>query len=263
MPIIDFHTHVFPDHLAGRAMAHLEGQGKIKAALDGKVSSLLVSMDRAGIDTSVVSSIATEPDQFQPILDWSKRIASPRLVPFPSVHPRDPRAVERVGIVHAEGFRGIKLHPYYQDFDVDDEVLFPIYEKMEELGLILVCHTGFDDAFERVRRAEPQMVLVVLERFSFLRFVTTHLGAWEDWEQVRAHLLGLPIWMETSFSIEGLGLERAKELFLAHPPERLLFGTDSPWVDQGKALEALRSLGLGAERERRILHENAKGLLGL
>lgn len=261
--IIDFHTHAFPDSLAERAMPQLEKEGNIRAVLDGKISSLLASMDRSGIEISVVASIATKPEQFEPILRWSKGIASDRLIPFPSIHPRDPRAAERVRIVHAEGLKGIKLHPYYQDCDVDDGMIFPVYEALEELGLILLCHTGFDFAFARVRRADPRRVLDVLERFPRLKFVTTHMGAWEDWDEVRAHILGKPIYVETSFSIGFLGRERSREMIFSHPEDRLIFGTDSPWEGQEKSLEEVRSLGLGPEREKRILSGNARSLLGL
>ena len=58
-------------------------------------------------------------------------------------------------------------------------------------------------------------------------------------------------------------IERARELFLFHPPEYLLFGTDSPWIDQEEALRAARALDLGPERERRFFSENARTLLGM
>jgi len=86
--IIDFHAHAFPDALAERAIAHLEKEGNAKAFLDGKVSSLLASMDSAGIERAVVCSIATKPEQFAPILKWSREIASQRIIPLPSVHPK-------------------------------------------------------------------------------------------------------------------------------------------------------------------------------
>jgi len=101
----------------------------------------------------------------------------------------------------------------------------------------------------------------VLERFPALRLVTTHLGAWEDWADVREHLLGRSIYMETSFSLFILGREAAREIILAHPEDRVLFGSDSPWEDQSVALEAIRGLGLGAEREARVLRENSRILL--
>ena len=55
MRIIDFHTHAFPDPIAARAMPQLEAEGNIEAALDGRLASLLRSMDAAGIDAAVVA----------------------------------------------------------------------------------------------------------------------------------------------------------------------------------------------------------------
>jgi uncharacterized protein len=262
MKIIDFHTHAFPDALAARAMPHLEHEGNTKAALDGKISSLLNSMDAAGIGRSVVCSIATKPVQFDGIMTWSKAIASERLLPFPSVHPDDAEAVERVRAIHAAGFKGIKLHPYYQSFDLDEERVFPIYAEADWLNLAILMHTGFDLAYPRDCKADPVRTANVVRQFPHLKFVTTHLGAWEDWDEVRKHLLGKPVYMDISYSIDDMGRGAAREFMLAHPAEYLVFGTDSPWADQKEAIDILRALKLGAEREELILFRNAQRLLG-
>lgn len=260
--IVDFHVHVFPDALAARAIAHLEHGGNVKAALDGRVSSLLASMDEAGIGQAVVCSIATKPEQFAPILKFSQDIASPRIVPLASIHPKaDPDPVGRVRQVAEAGLVGIKLHPYYQDFELDDRALDPFYRALDEAGLIVVSHTGFDFAFPRQRKGDPIRVRRVLERFPTLKFVTTHIGAWDDWDEVDRHLIGQPIWMEISLSIELLGRERAREMLLRHPADRVLFGTDSPWTSQSATLPLVRSLNLGPEREAALLGDNAMKLL--
>lgn len=263
MLIIDFHTHAFPDALADRAMPALEQEGNIKAALDGKVSSLLRSMDSAGIRAAVVASIATRPQQFAPILRWSGEIASERIIPFPSVHPDDPQAVAQIHRIHEQGFRGVKLHPYYQDFDLDEERLRPLFAALQDCGLLVLCHTGFDLAFPRVRRCDPMRVLRLLDAYPELRFVASHLGAWEDWDEVERHLAGRPILMDLSCAIDGIGSARARELILHHPPEYMLFGTDSPWAGQQETIEQVRGLGLGPERERLLFGENAARLLGI
>ncbi len=261
--IIDFHVHVFPDALAARAIAHLETTGKIKAALDGRVSSLLASMDGAGIGRAVVCSIATKPDQFAPILKFSQAIASPRIVPLASIHPKaDPDPVGRVRQVAEAGLVGIKLHPYYQDFELDDPALDPFYRALDETGLIVVSHTGFDFAFARQRKGDPARVRRVLDRAPGLKLVTTHIGAWDDWDEVERLLIGQPIWMEISLSIELLGRERAREMLLRHPADHILFGTDSPWTDQATTLALARALDLGPERESALLGDNARRLLG-
>jgi predicted TIM-barrel fold metal-dependent hydrolase len=261
--ITDFHAHAFPDALAARAMQHLTEQALgVKPYLDGRASSLLASMDRAGIARVVICSIATRPEQFDPILNWSRGIASDRIVPLLSVHPRDPRAVERIDRTAAEGFKGVKLHPYYQDFVLDDPDLWPIYRRLSERNLVAVCHTGYDFAFPRERRCEPARIAKVARAFPDLKLVATHMGAWEEWDDVERFLIGRRLYFETSFSLHLLPPERARAMILAHPPGYVLFGTDSPWRDQSDSLRELRALGLGAARETAILSDNADGLLG-
>lgn len=265
MRITDIHTHAFPDDLAERVMTKLSGthiNGMVTAYTDGRVSGLLSSMDRAGIDRSVVCSIATKPSQFDTILAWSKTIASERIIPLPSVHPRDPKAVEQLDRIQAEGFVGIKMHPYYQDYRVDEEAMLPLYERMEALGLILVSHTGFDIEFPLERKADSSRILEVVRRFPALKFVSTHLGAWRDWEDVRDKLMGKPVYMEISYTLGEAPTELAREILTHHPPEYLLFGTDSPWQDQAETIRRLNALDLGKTLEDAILGGNAERLLG-
>lgn len=263
--IIDFHTHAFPDALARRAVQVLLEEGQkmydVKAYLDGRVSSLIGSMDRSGIDKSVICSIATKPSQFDPILKWSRQVMSDRIIPFPSLHPEAEDAEDQVRRIRAEGFKGVKFHPYYQEFSIDEERLFPIYRQLEREGLIVVVHTGFDLAFERVRKADPIRIVNVLDRFPGLRLVTTHLGSWEDWEEVEKHMMGRNIYMEISFSLDCMDRETARKIILNHPKDHLLFGSDSPWADQEQALALLKGLELGPELENLILRENALRLL--
>jgi predicted TIM-barrel fold metal-dependent hydrolase len=263
--IIDFHTHVFPDDIAERAMRTLVEEGKkkhdVNAYLDGRLTSLLASMDRNGIEKSIVCSIATKPSQFGPILAWSGKIMSDRVHPFPSLHPDDRDFSDHISIIRDKGFRGIKFHPYYQDFRLDDERLFPLYEKISERKLIVVMHTGFDLAFERRRLCDPEKIVRVLEKFPDLKMVTTHLGAWEDWDEVEKHIVGREIYMEISYALDMLDREKARRIILNHPKEFVLFGTDSPWTDQARTLALLKGLDLGQEREDLILRENALDLL--
>jgi predicted TIM-barrel fold metal-dependent hydrolase len=259
--IIDFHTHAFPDELAARAMQSLQHNCDVKAHLDGRVSSLLASMDSCGIEKSVVCSIATKPSQFDPILEWSKKILTERIIPLPSVHPDDEQCLEHISLIKKSSFKGVKMHPFYQDFFLDEPKMLPIYEKICSEGLILMMHTGFDIAFEHIRRCDPAKIAYVVETFPELKFISTHLGAWEDWQQVQQLLIGRPIYMEISMSLDYMEPEVAKNMLLAHPPEYLLFGSDSPWTSQQDTLNLLRQLELGEKREELICVQNAARLL--
>lgn len=261
MTIIDFHTHAFPDEVADRALKKLQQECPVKAKLNGTVSALLESMDRNCIEKSVICNIATKPEHFNSILRWSREIASDRLIPLLSIHPEDRDVKERIKIVREEGFLGIKMHPFYQNFKIDDEKLFPLYEQLVENNLFVVMHCGYDICFPDWDIASPRRIINLLNRFPELKFITTHLGAWRQWELVEELILGKKIFMEISFAFGWLAEERIRYFLLKHPSDYILFGTDSPWADQGKELENLMSLNLPKELLDKILYINAKRLL--
>jgi predicted TIM-barrel fold metal-dependent hydrolase len=263
MCVIDFHTHAFHDKIAGRAIAALAGSSGVKAYLDGRVSSLLRSMDESGIEKSILCSTATKPDQFGPILKWSHAVKSDRLIPFISVHPEDPEAVERLRLVRDEGFIGIKLHPYYQAFTVDDERFDEYYAEADRLGLIVLIHGGFDPAFPRDRIGSADRFLNLYRKFPTLKFIAAHLGAWDDWGLVREHLVGKPIYMDTAMAIDAMPRAEAEFILTHHPADYLLFGSDSPWGDPRRPLKVLDELNLPEDLKARIRGGNARRLLGL
>ena len=260
---IDFHTHAFPDALAARALSSLHDLTDERACLDGRLSSLLESMDRAGIARSVICCIATRPGQFDSLLQWCGEIASERIIPFMSVHPDDNHIEDKVRHISRAGFKGVKLHPYYQDFVADEDRAMRIYRSLCDEGLILVSHAGYDFAFERDDRACPRRLVGVKEQLPELKLVISHLGGWQAWDAAEQAVVGKDIYMEISYSLQYLQKKKAARMILAHPAEYVIFGTDSPWGDQGDGVRMLRELDLGAERTELILTGNAAKLLGI
>lgn len=259
--IIDFHTHAFPDAVAQKAIPNLEKVGNITAHTAGTVDALLQSMDRAGIGKSVICSIATRPEQFAAILKWSHTVKSPRIIPLPSIHPDDPNCVEHVYRVKEEGFIGIKMHPYYQDYFLADERLTPFYEALSETGLLLVAHCGFDIGYPPIRCADPAQIVKLITNFPRLKLIATHFGGWKLWDEVEDLLIGKEIYMEISFALKYLKEEQVKRMINNHPADYLLFGTDSPWEDQSQCLQRLHDLALASTVFAKITGKNAKKLL--
>ncbi|MCX8068952.1 MAG: amidohydrolase family protein, partial [Thermodesulfovibrionales bacterium] len=169
---------------------------------------------------------------------------------------------QKIDIIYDTGFKGIKLHPYYQQFVIDDKSLIDFYRHISMRNLFIVMHTGFDIAFPYDRIADPIKVLNILNEVPELRLITTHLGAWDDWEQVQKHILGKKIYMEISFSLEVLDNDVVKEIIVNHPEDYILFGTDSPWTDQQEAISKLINLSLDSKKMEKILFKNAERVLG-
>ena len=59
--IIDFHTHIFPEKIAGKTIESLEKLSGITASTNGTLEGLLASMERTGVDMSVIMPVATKP----------------------------------------------------------------------------------------------------------------------------------------------------------------------------------------------------------
>lgn len=262
--VIDFHVHAFPDELAPRAVGGINAgiPGHAHAVLDGTVRGLLDSMDRAGIRQAVLWSVATRPTQVDPIIRWSRAVAGERIIPFGSVHPDCADVAAEVRKVAAAGLKGIKLHPMYQGFAADEERAWPLYEAAQEAGLVIGFHAGGDLSFPLDDdRASPRRILRVHRAFPRIRMVVAHLGGWRMWDEVAETLAGTDVYLETSYTFCTATPEQVRRVLQRHPPERVLFGTDSPWRDQRESLELARAAFPDPATRRMVLEDNAERLL--
>ena len=70
-----------------------------------------------------------------------------------------------------------------------------------------------------------------------------------------------PTWL-APVQVRVLPVAEARAMILAHPADRILFGTDSPWSDQAAELARWRALGLPEDFLAAALGGNAARLLG-
>ncbi|MFP4106392.1 MAG: amidohydrolase family protein [Phycisphaerae bacterium] len=263
MVAIDVHTHAFPDKLAERAIPKLEAAGDWKAVGPGTVDGLLESMDSADVDISVICSIATKPDQTRDILKWCKKIRSDRLEPFPSVHPADPKATKWVEKIAKAEFVGIKMHPMYQNFQVDSDEAQKVYRAAMDHDLVVTLHCGKDIAFPpEDDRAAVQRLRRIIDMYPDLRILLTHMGGWNMWDEVEELLIGTPALLETSFSSQFLQPERMCRMIRNHGVDKVCFGTDWPWNGQAAEISKLQDSGLDKSELSKVLYGNAARMLG-
>ncbi len=262
--VIDFHTHVFPDEIAPRALKALsEHSGPYRPCTDGTLSGLLSSMDSADISLSVVANIATRPTQLMPILEFSKKIKSDRIYPLVSFHPQNSHEEVRQLLQEAEktDIKGVKLHPMYQGFSIDEKRMFPFYELFAQKGFFVVFHTGYDIAFPGNLQASIDRVVSVARDFPGLQIVTTHTGGWRQWDRLELLIEFENVYTEISMTITETGRDRFTELLMSFPEHRIFFGTDSPWTDQKDMVGELFKLDISESLRDAILYRNAAEFL--
>ncbi len=261
--IIDFHVHCFPDELAQKAVPMLAERAGVPALLDGTVADVKKSMKKAGIDCSVMLPIATKPTQTEKLNNWSAGIQGDGIVSFGSIHPEYRAWRSELDRIKSLGLKGIKFHPDYQGFYVDDPGMFPVYEYILSLDLIIVFHAGLDIGLPPPYHCVPERMLKVVEAFPGAKIVASHLGGFSYWDDVERFLVGKDLYFDTSYTLGHISREQAKRIITGHDTSKILFATDSPWADQGEEIVKIRELGLDTATEKAILGDNARRLLGL
>ena len=281
--IIDIHTHTFPDKIAAATLDKLKHLSHTIPFADGTAAGLAASMARAGVDRSVVMPVATSPRQVPHVNDASARMnelgAQTGVLSFGCMHPDFDGWKEELARVRDLGLKGIKLHPQYQDTDFDDPRYLRILDRCGELGLVVLTHAGLDIGMPGKDNCAPEMVARALEQVGPVKLVLAHMGGWRQWDRVEALLPGTGVYLDTSFSLGEItplddGHYRPGDLPLLDEaaflrmvrrfgPDRILFGTDSPWDDQETALARLRALPLEKSELDAILGGSARKLLEL
>lgn len=279
---VDFHTHAFPPGVAEKVIGSLQRSARAKAHILPTLPELKKSMEKAGVDRSVVLPVATSPEQVSTLnrlsvtanAEWAER----GIFSFGAMHPDCPDWKEELRFIARHDLRGVKLHPPYQQAPFDDLRFLRILDECAALGLIVTVHAGQDIGVPG-EWCSPEQVLRALDQVRPDKLVLAHLGGWRQWDEVAEKLAGLPVYFDTAFALGTItpaeGIERAeddrwlasREQFMAivkkHGARRILFATDSPWGDQASMLTELDAMPLSPAENAAIRGGNAARLLGL
>lgn len=262
---IDIHTHAFHPKIAHKAVDHLNSFYNVACAGDGTVDHLLAREKRAGLDKCVVLCAATAPAQVIPANNYAVSLQNshPEIIGFGTLHPDHANWQGELGRIKAAGLRGIKLHPDFQGFWLNDPRLLPIFEAAQH-DFIFEIHIG-DNTRPENNPSCPYKLAAILDAFPRLRIIAAHLGGYRMWEHSLKAFGGRRrdnLWFDTSSTTPFVTPELLKTLFAVFPRERLLFGTDWPLYDPEEELERLQRMAGLSESELEAVMSNAADLFG-
>lgn len=262
--VIDFHTHAFPDKIAPMAMDKLSfASGGLKPQTDGTLESLKEEMAKDKVDIAVVQSIATNPTQMENVNNFACELdKDSKIYAFGSVHPDAPDALCELERIKDMGLKGVKFHPEYQGFYVDDEKMKPIYKKISSLGLITLFHAGHDYGFNMPYHCMPDNILGALKWFDS-PVIAAHWGGVGCGEEVIKKLAGRDVWFDLSFGYGTMPKGFAQTIVDKHTPQRLLFASDMPWHRPSWERRLIETLDISDEDKEKIYYKNAATLLGI
>ena len=242
--VFDAHAHIGVD-VDGRTMTADGMRDRMEAA--GVTRSIVFPLndpnardDYSGPNDVIWAAHEEHPDHFVPFF---------RLNP----HRDYEREFERCC---GRGFKGLKLHPVSQNFELDDERVVRLLGMAAEVDLPVIIHTGF--AMQRV--VEP--LFPTIEANPGLRLILGHCAMIEVLEAVRAFEDHPNVLFETS-------VVRAKDLYVLFSsldPGRICYGSDIPYGDLPSTLHATlaaaEAAGVPEDEIPGILSGNIRGWFG-
>lgn len=282
---IDFHTHVFPEKIAAGTLEVLSRASGTPPYTDGTNAGLYASMQKAGIGLCVNLPVMTSPHQVHKVNESLYRARelhnSQGILSFAGIHPDYEDYEQELRLRKEQGFAGIKLHPAYQNCDLDDPRFLRIIDCASSLGMVTLTHAGADIGIPGHNFADVDMILHVIEQVHPERFVLAHMGGWDDWDTVGKYLAGAPVYLDSAFSIgeyktltgesvnasplaaNGMSADSFLLLCRKHGTDRILFATDSPWVVQKLYVDAIECMPFTDAEKDAIFEKNARRLLRL
>ncbi|KAF0960384.1 amidohydrolase family protein [Rhodococcus sp. T7] len=257
--IIDAHTHMWPDAVAKRALAgsvpDLERRG------DGTANGLKKSMAAAGIDRSVCLAVANDGAAVDKANKFSGSLDPDYFIGFGSVHP-ELSAEENVESLRRHGLKGVKIHPFFQKYALDDPRMDRLFDAMQGEFAVII-HIGSISTASSEGVCSPSMLAELIRKFPRLDVIACHFGGYRQFQAAVDTVVGLPVYLDTSWppSLAELNPADVRKAIEAHGPERIIFASDWPMADQGREIQAVRELGLPDSDVDNILGLNLARLL--
>src|SRR5438309_9492135 len=147
---IDFHVHLpTPEWLDVSMKGYVEAaesyfRSKVARKTIDELAHEYDALDIVAVLLAWDAETATgRPRVPNDLVAQACRESPKNFIGFGSVDPlKGDRAVEELDRIAEMGLKGVKLHPSLQAFAPNEEKHWPLYERCQELGLIVLFHTG-------------------------------------------------------------------------------------------------------------------------
>lgn len=273
--MIDIHTH--PCWLRDRdTYEHFEKTGKIPEEALAPYFEAIADVDRAvalafwapASDITVSNAFVAEVVRQDP----------QRIVGFASVDPNEADAVEELTrAVQELGLQGLKLGPIYQHFVPDDRAHWPLYERVQELGIPILWHQGSSFMVPEgpLEASQPHRLDVIARTFPDIPMIVAHFGY--PWSRETVALVRRQANVYTDISVLA---QRPWFLYNAlidaleyGAEEKILLGSDYPAFTTRETVQSLQQINemvrdsnlptVPEEVIEAIIERNSLALLGI
>lgn len=255
MRVIDAHVHITED-------------GKwFHTDYDASVEKLLINLEESKIDKAVILPIAPFISN-----EFVAKVCSQypdKFIGFVSVYPNDKNALNELEkSVINYGLKGLKLHPKFQGFKLNEPNVELVIKKAAELKIPVLI-----DAWVRPQDTEYQdlisSIAQVAKKIPSAKIILAHLGGFNYNEIPQIARENNNIYFDLSFILTHFN----RDVIYNHiipvikyvDANRLIYGSDYPEIDVETYLKSTReifnNMGFKLEEKRYIFRKTIGSLL--
>lgn len=246
---IDVHAHAFHPRIASKVVGHLKSEYGIDSSGDGTIANLLSGMKEAGLDRVVVHSAATVPSQVIPVNNWAIHLQKtyPEIEAFGSIHPEFGHIEKELDRLQSNEVRGLKLHPDFQGFSMDDSRFYKLMEIIDG-RFMLLFHVGSPCDLDNAP-SSPTKTAALRRLFPKPVIIAAHFGGYRYWECALEEMKELDVFVDTSSLSPFLDREYFLKFLDTYDQEHILFGSDYPvYTSHGERDRLAGKMGLSEAR---------------
>jgi len=199
------------------------------------------------------------------LADACKRDVSGFLVPFGCVNLKLPDWKDELRRCHeVHHMPGIRLFPNYHGYTLGDAPARELFSDAADRNLVVQIALSMEDARTQqtvVQPADPSPLADLLTRLPHLRVIFLNSGIWTD-DEAPEPIARIGKAENAYFDIamnEGVG--GLVRLIAATSPQRVVFGSHSPFFYFESARLKVREAALPPDHESALLQGNAQSLL--
>jgi uncharacterized protein len=217
---------------------------------------LFAHMRKYNISVAALSAVTKNIRGDNDLVAGAIRRHPAKIVGLAHIDPTAGDALDEIERALGMGFKGLKLHPHYDAYNVfDSRVTFKVLENAASHRLPVLIHTGTPPM------TTPMHVGYLAQHFPDVNFIAAHMGLVDSsLEAVEAGRMADNIYMDmTAASVTAV----IEDAILRLGEDRFVWGTDAPYLNFVAEFFKLLSLRVSDEARRKILWDNPKRIYRL
>ncbi|MCF0135944.1 MAG: amidohydrolase family protein [Lachnospiraceae bacterium] len=258
MKFIDAHGHLFPEKIAWKSKDIVSRFYDLPMYTAGAMEELLKIKNAPGetytLEKQLVCSPSTSPAQTHSINLFISAMCAEHnfLVGLGTLHPGNENFEEELDFIQESGLKGVKFHSDFQQFNIDDDAMFPVYESISRRRLPILFHMG-DGKYDF---SHPRRLARLLSIYPDLVVMASHMGGYLHWQEAYDLPVCENLFFDLSSTLAFIQPEDLRRMVDKFGVEKFFFGSDFPMWNAYRELDRLKTFGLTDEEFQKIIYDN-------